>query len=252
MDDEDAPGLKAVPNFQVPDEVEPEDVIDPAEMNTLESRLGSLIQHDTFCYLNLLFVGLNSYLFLICFCNYYEQTYRVGARANDLHMLKTLLYELCKLRGTAIKGHLSMVPIDMEPQPIILAYIVLNLQWGDSMGNNPMPAAHYAGAQLKFVSFLYFKRGVSAKGSKAESIMSVQDKSRPMGSRLVFTPKEPQRERHPMPQPSVIGPTNCFIGSKSRRWKDEFSTRPWKVFWTFWFTDKLFRTGYSGVIQKKK
>ncbi|GKB14127.1 protein MOR1 [Tanacetum coccineum] len=250
---------------------------------------------------------------------------RVGARENDLHMLKTLLYELCKLRGTAITGHLSMVPIDMEPQPIILAYIDLNLQtlaaarlltttrptgqtqWGDSMGNNPMPAAHCAGAQLKFVSFLYFKRGVSAKGSKAESIMSVQDKSRPMGSRLVFTPKEPQRERHPMPQPSVIGPTNwyeatptsvegmkvicqefeainvpsasteipsgngmeidnsdltfgihpfyikkSFVGSKSRRWKDEFSTRPRKVLWTFWFTDKLIRTGYSGVFQKKK
>ncbi|GJW94020.1 reverse transcriptase domain-containing protein [Tanacetum coccineum] len=34
----------------------------------------------------------------------------------------------CKLCGTAIKGHLSMVPIDMEPQPIILAYIDLNLQ----------------------------------------------------------------------------------------------------------------------------
>ncbi|GKD85338.1 protein MOR1, partial [Tanacetum coccineum] len=47
MDDEDAPGLKAVPNFRVPDEVEPEDVVDPAEMTTLESRLGSLIQHDT-------------------------------------------------------------------------------------------------------------------------------------------------------------------------------------------------------------
>ncbi|GJW36606.1 hypothetical protein Tco_0059526 [Tanacetum coccineum] len=46
MDDEDAPGLKAVPNFQVPDEVEPEDVVDPAEMTTLESRLGSLIQHN--------------------------------------------------------------------------------------------------------------------------------------------------------------------------------------------------------------
>ncbi|GJT13877.1 hypothetical protein Tco_0860919 [Tanacetum coccineum] len=72
--------------------------------------------------------SLSSYLFLICFCNYSKQTYRVGARANDLHMLKTLLYELCKLRGTAIKGHLSMVPIDMEPQPIILAYIDLNLQ----------------------------------------------------------------------------------------------------------------------------
>ncbi|GJU89398.1 protein MOR1 isoform X1 [Tanacetum coccineum] len=92
---------------------------------------------------------------------------RVGARANDLHMLKTLLYELCKLRGTAITGHLSMVPIDMEPQPIILAYIDLNLQTlaaarmltptrptgqtqcDDSMANNPMPAARSVGAQLK-------------------------------------------------------------------------------------------------------
>lgn len=43
-------------------------------------------------------------------------------------MVKTVLHELVKLRGTAIKGHLSMVPIDMEPQPIILAYIDLNLQ----------------------------------------------------------------------------------------------------------------------------
>ncbi|GJT08714.1 translocase of chloroplast 120, chloroplastic-like protein [Tanacetum coccineum] len=32
------------------------------------------------------------------------------------------------VRGTAIKGQLSMVPIDMEPQPIILAYIDVNLQ----------------------------------------------------------------------------------------------------------------------------
>ncbi|GJT29198.1 protein MOR1 [Tanacetum coccineum] len=164
------------------------------------------------------------------------------------------ILQIIHLRGTAIKGHLSMVPIDMEPQPIILAYIVLNLQtlaaarlltttrptgqtqWGDSMGNNPMPAAHCAGAQLKVKSLTdtdqslkatskieksngygskpesraVSSRGVSAKGSKAESIMSVQDKSRPMGSRLVFTPKEPQRERHPMPQPSVIGPTNWY------------------------------------------
>lgn len=43
-------------------------------------------------------------------------------------MVKTVLHELVKLRGTAIKGHLSMVPIDSEPQPIILAYIDLNLQ----------------------------------------------------------------------------------------------------------------------------
>ncbi|GJW52538.1 protein MOR1 [Tanacetum coccineum] len=114
--------------------------------------------------------------------------------------------------------------------------------WGDSMANNPMPAAHFADVQLKvkrltdadqsmkatskieksnrygskpesravssFVSFLNFKRGVSAKGSKAESIMSVQDKSGPVGSRLAFTPTEPQRGSHLMPQPSVIGPTD--------------------------------------------
>ncbi|KAJ6795278.1 protein MOR1-like [Iris pallida] len=53
---------------------------------------------------------------------------RVGADDRPLHMVKTILHELVKLRGTAIKGHLSMVPIDMEPTPIILAYINLNLQ----------------------------------------------------------------------------------------------------------------------------
>ncbi|KAF5944443.1 hypothetical protein HYC85_018520 [Camellia sinensis] len=51
-----------------------------------------------------------------------------GADDKPLRMVKTVLHELVKLRGTAIKGHLSMVPIDMEPQPIILAYIDLNLQ----------------------------------------------------------------------------------------------------------------------------
>ncbi|ERN08951.1 hypothetical protein AMTR_s00015p00258990 [Amborella trichopoda] len=43
-------------------------------------------------------------------------------------MVKTVRHELVKLRETAIKGHLSMVPIDLERQPIILAYIDLNLQ----------------------------------------------------------------------------------------------------------------------------
>ena len=43
-------------------------------------------------------------------------------------MVKTVLHELVKLRGAAIKGHLSMVPIDSKPQPIILAYIELNLE----------------------------------------------------------------------------------------------------------------------------
>lgn len=53
---------------------------------------------------------------------------RAGADDKPLRMVKTVLHELVKLRGTAIKGHLSMVPIDLEPQPIILAYIDLNLQ----------------------------------------------------------------------------------------------------------------------------
>ena len=43
-------------------------------------------------------------------------------------MVNTVLHELVKLHGTAIKGHISMVPIDLEPQPIILSYIDLNLQ----------------------------------------------------------------------------------------------------------------------------
>ncbi|RWW13448.1 hypothetical protein GW17_00022821 [Ensete ventricosum] len=53
---------------------------------------------------------------------------RAGADDKPLRMVKTVLHELVKLCGTAIKGHLSMVPIDTEPQPIILAYIDLNLQ----------------------------------------------------------------------------------------------------------------------------
>ncbi|GJW66944.1 protein MOR1 [Tanacetum coccineum] len=113
-------------------------------------------------------------------------------------------------------------------------------------------------------------RGVSAKGSKAVSIMSVQDISGPVGGRLAFTPTEPQRERHPMAQPSIIGPTDCieatptgdnnveakgfdFLAPTTRRNSmpvlramqlkktgvgKTFSTSPWNVFWTFWFTDK--------------
>lgn len=53
---------------------------------------------------------------------------RAGADDKPLRMVKTVLHELVKLRGTSIKGHLSMVPIDMQPPPIILAYIDLNLQ----------------------------------------------------------------------------------------------------------------------------
>ncbi|GJR77378.1 protein MOR1 [Tanacetum coccineum] len=62
---------------------------------------------------------------------------------------------------------------------------------------------------IQFVTILYFKRGVSAKRSKAVFIMSLHDISGPVGSRIAFTRIEPQRERHPMAQPSVIGPTDC-------------------------------------------
>ncbi|KAL0442796.1 UNVERIFIED_CONTAM: protein MOR1 [Sesamum latifolium] len=102
---------------------------------------------------------------------------RAGADDKPLRMVKTVLHELVKLRGTAIKGHLSMVPIDMQPQPIILAYIDLNLQtlaaarmltptgpvgqthWSDSTANNPAPAAtHSADAQLKQELAAIFKK----------------------------------------------------------------------------------------------
>lgn len=101
---------------------------------------------------------------------------RAGADDKPLRMVKTVLHELVKLRGTAIKGHLSMVPIDMEPQPIILAYIDLNLQtlaaarmltpsgpigqthWGDATANSPNPTTHSADAQLKQELAAVFKK----------------------------------------------------------------------------------------------
>ncbi|KAL6992610.1 Protein MICROTUBULE ORGANIZATION 1 [Sarracenia purpurea var. burkii] len=101
---------------------------------------------------------------------------RAGADDKPLRMVKTVLHELVKLRGTAIKGHLSMVPIDMEPQPIILAYIDLNLQtlaaarmltpsgpvgqthWRDSVANSPAPTTHSSDAQLKQELAAIFKK----------------------------------------------------------------------------------------------
>ncbi|KAM3352111.1 hypothetical protein ACQJBY_023785 [Aegilops geniculata] len=101
---------------------------------------------------------------------------RAGADDKPLRMVKTVLHELVKLRGTAIKGHLSMVPIDAEPQPIILAYIDLNLQtlaaarmltpsgpmgqthWGDCASNTPNPSIHSTDAQLKQELAAVFKK----------------------------------------------------------------------------------------------
>ncbi|KAG9440986.1 hypothetical protein H6P81_016840 [Aristolochia fimbriata] len=101
---------------------------------------------------------------------------RAGADDKPLRMVKTVLHELVKLRGTAIKGHLSMVPIDMEPQPIILAYIDLNLQtlaaarmltpsgpvgqthWVDSASNSPSTGTNSSDAQLKQELAAVFKK----------------------------------------------------------------------------------------------
>ncbi|GMI91985.1 MICROTUBULE ORGANIZATION 1 [Hibiscus trionum] len=100
---------------------------------------------------------------------------RAGADDKPLRMVKTVLHELVKLRGAAIKGHLSLVPIDMKPPPIILAYIDLNLEtlaaarmltstgpgqthWGDSGVNNQAPATNSADAQLKQELAAIFKK----------------------------------------------------------------------------------------------
>ncbi|XP_052730932.1 protein MOR1 isoform X4 [Vigna angularis] len=101
---------------------------------------------------------------------------RAGADDKPLRMVKTVLHELVKLRGAAIKGHLSMVPIDAKPQPIILAYIELNLEtlaaarmltasgpggqnhWGDSATNNSASGTHSADAQLKQELAAIFKK----------------------------------------------------------------------------------------------
>ncbi|KAK7391401.1 hypothetical protein VNO78_19817 [Psophocarpus tetragonolobus] len=101
---------------------------------------------------------------------------RAGADDKPLRMVKTVLHELVKLRGAAIKGHLSMVPIDAKPQPIILAYIELNLEtlaaarmltasgpggqnhWGDSATNNSVSGTQSADAQLKQELAAIFKK----------------------------------------------------------------------------------------------
>lgn len=72
-----------------------------------------------------LFFSLTRIVLIVFF-----QFNRAGADDKPLRMVKTVLHELVKLRGAAIKGHLSMVPIDTKPQPIILAYIELNLEVG--------------------------------------------------------------------------------------------------------------------------
>lgn len=50
------------------------------------------------------------------------------AEDKSLRMVKTVLHEVVKLTGTQAKAHLSLVPIDKSPPPLILTLIELNLQ----------------------------------------------------------------------------------------------------------------------------
>ncbi|KVH89565.1 hypothetical protein Ccrd_008447 [Cynara cardunculus var. scolymus] len=140
---------------------------------------------------------------------------RAGADDKPLRMVKTVLHELVKLRGTAIKGHLSMVPIDMEPQPIILAYIDLNLQtlaaarmltptgpvgqthWGDSMANNPMPASHSADAQLKVDIFSQLQNASEAFRTYIRDGLAQMEKNAAAG-------RTPSSVPMPTPPPSAL------------------------------------------------
>eukprot|EP00271_Cylindrocystis_brebissonii_P015093 TRINITY_DN3706_c0_g1_i4.p1 TRINITY_DN3706_c0_g1~~TRINITY_DN3706_c0_g1_i4.p1 ORF type:complete len:790 (-),score=164.60 TRINITY_DN3706_c0_g1_i4:616-2985(-) len=72
---------------------------------------------------------------------------RAGADDKPLRMVKTVLHELCKLVGPDILGHLSLVPLDQHPQPIVVAYIDLNLQTLAASGLLPPPRSPSGGAR---------------------------------------------------------------------------------------------------------
>eukprot|EP00245_Coleochaete_scutata_P012740 TRINITY_DN4980_c0_g4_i2.p1 TRINITY_DN4980_c0_g4~~TRINITY_DN4980_c0_g4_i2.p1 ORF type:complete len:391 (-),score=85.53 TRINITY_DN4980_c0_g4_i2:134-1180(-) len=93
---------------------------------------------------------------------------RAGADDKPLRMVKTVLHELVKVKGPLIKEHLSRVPIDSDPQPIILAYIDLNLQTLAASGQLPAVngsrdvsssgAQHNWDTQLKLELTMIFKK----------------------------------------------------------------------------------------------
>ncbi|KAE9589870.1 hypothetical protein Lalb_Chr21g0313501 [Lupinus albus] len=126
---------------------------------------------------------------------------RAGADDKPLRMVKTVLHELVKLRGAAIKGHLSMVPIDAKPQPIILAYIELNLEtlaaarmltasgpggqnhWVgiDSATNNSASGTHSDDAQLKVDIFAQLQNASEAFRSYIRDGLAQMEKNAAAG-----------------------------------------------------------------------
>ncbi|KAK4361087.1 hypothetical protein RND71_020039 [Anisodus tanguticus] len=150
---------------------------------------------------------------------------RAGADDKPLRMVKTVLHELVKLRGTAIKGHLSMVPIDMQPPPIILAYIDLNLQtlaaarmltpsvpgqthWGDSAANNPAPATHNADAQLKVDIFAQLQNASEAFRTYIRDGLAQMEKNAAAG-------RTPSSVPMPTPPPSSLNLSSPKFGPLS-------------------------------------
>ncbi|KAG5561588.1 hypothetical protein RHGRI_004590 [Rhododendron griersonianum] len=163
---------------------------------------------------------------------------RAGADDKPLRMVKTVLHELVKLRGTAIKGHLSMVPIDMEPQPIILAYIDLNLQtlaaarmltpsgpvggqthWRDSAANNPPPTNTSADAQLKVDIFSQLQNASEAFRTYIRDGLVQMEKNEAAGrtpSSLPLSTPPPAAMNLSSPKFGPLSPVNANVLNDTR------------------------------------
>ncbi|KAK9814323.1 hypothetical protein WJX72_004049 [[Myrmecia] bisecta] len=64
-----------------------------------------------------------------------DEIRRRGAEDDKpLRMVKTILHELCKLKGHDIRRYMAAIPSATEPAPIIQAYVDLNLQTLQSAG----------------------------------------------------------------------------------------------------------------------
>eukprot|EP00803_Ostreobium_quekettii_P007309 evm.model.scf_1455.1 EVM.evm.TU.scf_1455.1 scf_1455:6723-19697(-) len=71
-----------------------------------------------------------------------EEIRRRGAEDDKpLRMVKTILHELCKIKGADILNFIGLLPRDENPPPIICAYIDLNLTTLHNTGliNGPLP-----------------------------------------------------------------------------------------------------------------
>ncbi|URD81254.1 CLASP N terminal [Musa troglodytarum] len=84
------------------------------------------------------------------------KAFMAGADDKPLRMVKTVLHELVKLRGTAIKGHLSMTLA--AARMLTPSGPMGQTNWGDTASNSPTPVTHSANAQLKQELAAVFKK----------------------------------------------------------------------------------------------